>query len=192
MYGRTLIPEDFKFCPKLRGFITHQKKLLNIEEPLKKFFIVFEEMKMKLGPILIQLPPGLKFDRSLASDFIDLITGHDQNLRFAIEIRNKSWISDDFFSLLSRKNIAFVIADSGNRFPYHEIVTADFVYLRLHGPQNLYSSDYSESDLFNYGKKIISWLNACKEVRVFFNNDFGGYAVKNARRLIDIISHYTY
>jgi uncharacterized protein YecE (DUF72 family) len=90
--------------------------------------------------------------------------------------------------LLSLKNVAFVIADSGNRFPYYEIVTADFVYLRLHGPQNLYASDYSESDLLNYANRIKSWLNTGKQVWVFFNNDFGGYAVKNAERLTGIIN----
>jgi uncharacterized protein YecE (DUF72 family) len=182
-------PEEFRFCPKLSRFITHQKKLVKIEEPLRKFFDVFEEMKLKLGPILIQLPPGLKFDKSLASDFIDLITEHDKDLRFAIEIRNRTWITDNFFSFISRKNIAFVIADSGNRFPFFETVTANFVYLRLHGPENLYSSDYSENALQKYSEKIIYWLNDGKEVWVFFNNDFGGFAVKNAGRLRKIINN---
>jgi uncharacterized protein YecE (DUF72 family) len=95
MYGGTLVPEDFRFCPKLSRFITHQKKIVNIDEPLKRFFDVFEEMKIKPGPILIRLPPGLKFDKSLDG----------------------------------------------------------------------------------------------KEVWVFFNNDFGGYAVKNAGRLIKIINN---
>jgi uncharacterized protein YecE (DUF72 family) len=182
-------PEEFRFCPKLSRFITHQKRLVNIEEPLEKFFDVIDEMKMKLGPILIQLPPGLKFDKYLASDFIDIITENDKNLRFAIEVRNKSWISDDFFQLLSRGNMAFVIADSGNRFPFYETVTADFVYLRLHGPENLYASDYTESDLQNWARKITRWLKENKEVWTFFNNDYGGYAVKNARKLIEIINN---
>jgi uncharacterized protein YecE (DUF72 family) len=84
--------------------------------------------------------------------------------------------------------MAFVIADSGKRFPYHDTVTADFVYLRLHGPENLYASDYSESDLHHYAEKIIGLVDKNMEAYVFFNNDFGGFAVKNASRLIEIVN----
>jgi uncharacterized protein YecE (DUF72 family) len=84
--------------------------------------------------------------------------------------------------------MAFVIADSGRRFPYYEAVTTDFVYLRFHGHEKLYASDYSESELREYAEKIMIWLKEDKEIWVFFNNDFHGYAVKNAEKLKEIIA----
>ena len=89
--------------------------------------------------------------------------------------------------MLSQSGVAFVIADSGNRYPYNEAVTTDLVYLRLHGREQLYASDYNENDLRSYAEKILIWLNEGKEVWVFFNNDYYGFAVNNAARLKEII-----
>ena len=180
-------PEDFRFCPKMSRFITHQMRLAKIEEPLKKYFDLFEGMKMRLGPVLVQLPPGLSFDKSLVVDFLSTLKNQYSEYRFAIEIRHKSWITDDFFDLLSQNGIAFVIADSGKRYPYYETVTSGFIYLRFHGREKLYASDYSETDLNYYADRIRGWLNGNKEVWAFFNNDFNGFAVKNAERLRQII-----
>jgi uncharacterized protein YecE (DUF72 family) len=176
-------PETFRFCTKLNRFITHELKLVNSEEALEKYFEVFENMKSRLGPVLIQLPPGLSFDKTLIHEFLDIIKNKYSLYRFAIEVRHESWINDNFFDLLAHRGIAFVIADSGDRFPFYETVTADFVYLRFHGREQLYASDYSEADLKLFAGKIVSWLNEDKEVWVFFNNDFHGYAVNNAVRL---------
>ena len=180
-------PETFRFCPKLSRFITHQKRLQNSEEALNRYFDLFKVMQQRLDPILIQLPPRLSYDRSLVCDFLDIVKENYDDYRFAIEVRHKSWITDDFFELLSRYGMAFVIADSGKRFPYHEAVTTDFVYLRFHGNEALYASDYSEADLRLCAEKIVSWLDEKKEVWAFFNNDFHGYATKNAERLREII-----
>lgn len=179
--------ETFMFCPKLSRFITHQMQLVNIEEALHNFFCVFEAMKCRLGPVLIQLPPGLSFDKPLINNFFSLIREEYNQYRFAVEIRNKSWINEDFMDLLSEYGLAFVMADSGGRFPYFEAVTSDQVYLRLHGKEQLYASDYSDYDLRYYADKIVIWLNEGREVWVFFNNDFYGYAVKNGARLKEII-----
>ncbi|KPL16244.1 MAG: hypothetical protein AMS26_05275 [Bacteroides sp. SM23_62] len=180
-------PESFRFCPKLSRFITHQKRLADCEDALRKYFDLFQDMKIKLGPVLIQLPPGLSYDGSLIRDFFDVLKGQHNQYRFAIEVRHASWISDDFFLLLEQYGVAFVIADSGNRFPYHEAVTADHVYLRLHGPEKLYASDYDRSELVQYAEKIMHWISTGHEIWVFFNNDFGGYAVKNAMRLREMV-----
>jgi uncharacterized protein YecE (DUF72 family) len=180
-------PETFRFCTKLNRFITHQLKLVNSEAALENYFNIFESMKDRLGPVLIQLPPGLSFDEPLIHGFLDLLKDHYSIYRFAIEVRNKSWINDSFFDLLVQHGIAFVIADSGNRYPFNETVTADFVYLRLHGREQLYSSDYSEADLKLYADKIISWLDKDKEVWAFFNNDFHGYAIHNAIGLREMV-----
>jgi uncharacterized protein YecE (DUF72 family) len=171
----------------LNRFITHELKLVNSEGALEKYFEVFESLKSRLGPVLIQLPPGLLFDKPLIHEFLDIIKNRYSLYRFAIEVRHESWINDNFFDLLAHRGIAFVIADSGNRFPFYETVTADFVYMRFHGREQLYASDYSEADLKLYAGKIISWLDEDKEVWVFFNNDFHGYAVNNAVRLREMI-----
>jgi uncharacterized protein YecE (DUF72 family) len=180
-------PESFRFCAKLSRFITHRKRLADCGEALERFFDVFEGMKPRLGPVLIQLPPGLSCDQSLISGFLDLLSTKYNHYRFAIEIRHGSWITDRFFELLRQHGIAFVIADSGGRFPYHEAVTSGSVYLRFHGPGKLYASEYGEPDLLRYAEKIMNWLTTGHEVWVFFNNDFNGFAVKNALRLNEII-----
>ncbi len=176
-------PETFRFCTKLSRFITHQKRLTDSEDPLKKYFDVFEEMKSRSGPVLIQLPPALTYDKFRIRDFLNLLKERYNEYRFAIEVRHKSWITDHFFQLLTQYGMAFVIADSGERFPYYEAVTSDFVYLRFHGHEKLYASDYSEKELQDYAGKIEGWLKQDKEVWAFFNNDFHGFAVKNAERL---------
>jgi uncharacterized protein YecE (DUF72 family) len=180
-------PDAFKFCPKLSRLITHQLLLVNIEGALKKYFDVFEGLKKKLGPVLIQLPPGLSYDKSMICNFFDLLKERYSEFRFVIEVRNKSWIDDSFFDLLSKYGIAFVIADSGGRFPHYETVTSGFIYLRFHGCEQLYASDYSETDLRLNAEKIINWLDEGKETWVFFNNDYHGFAVKNAERLRELI-----
>jgi uncharacterized protein YecE (DUF72 family) len=184
VYGWTNRTHDsFRFCPKLSRFITHQMQLVNIEEALQNFFDVFGDMKNRLGPVLIQLPPGLLYDKPLICNYFNLINEKYKQYRFAVEIRNKSWINDNFIDLLFQNGIAFVIADSGHRYPYYEVVTAGFVYLRLHGREQLYASDYQETELRSIAEKITCWLNEGKEVWVFFNNDYQGFAVKNAERL---------
>ena len=179
--------DAFKFCPKLSRLITHQLRLVNADDAMKKYFDVFELMKNRLGPVLIQLPPGLSYDKSLVSNFFNLIKEKYNQYRFAIEVRNKSWIDNSFFDLLAQYGIAFVIAESGNRFPYYEAVTTGFVYLRFHGGEQLYASDYSDTDLRIYAGKIKNWLDENKEVWVFFNNDFHGFAVKNAGKLRELV-----
>jgi len=181
-------PVSFKFCPKMSRFITHQLQLANIEEALGKFFDVFEEMKEKLGPVLVQLPPGLPYDKSRVSNFLEIIRNLYGQYRFAVEVRHKSWINDEFFDQLSHYGTAFVIADSGKRFPYYEAVTADFVYLRFHGRDHLYASDYSENDLRPYAEKISHWLHENKKVWAFFNNDFHGFAVRDANIFRELVN----
>ena len=180
-------PGSFKFSLKLSRFITHQKRLVDCQEPLKRFFDVFERMRERLGPVLIQIPPGLSCDIPLLADFLSLLEVEYKHYRFSIEIRHRSWITDQFFELLAHHGIAFVIADSNNRFPDYEAVTSDTVYLRLHGPESLYASEYNDSSLHRYAEKIIKWLRTDHEVWVFFNNDFNGYAVKNALMLNELV-----
>ena len=183
-------PESFRFCPKLSRFITHQKRLADSREAMMRFFQIFQEMRTRLGPVLIQLPPGLKYDRELVVDFVNALSETGQGYRFAFEVRHSSWIRDEFFQLLSQSGISFVMADSGDRFPYHEVVTSGFVYLRFHGPSKLYASDYDDSLLYPYAEKVHGWLNKGLDVWAFFNNDFGGFAVKNASKIIGMVNSF--
>ncbi len=179
-------PDTFRFCTKLSRFITHQKHLMDIDGAMKNYFDVFKEMQSRLGPVLVQLPPGLSYDKARLCRFLDLLKEEYSDYRFAVEVRHESWIRNDFFELLAQYGIAFVIADSGGQFPYSETVTTDFVYLRFHGREQLYASDYSETDLRQYAAKIINWLEEGKEVWAFFNNDYEGFAPKNAQELREI------
>ncbi|HOK74050.1 MAG TPA: DUF72 domain-containing protein [Bacteroidales bacterium] len=181
-------PASFIFCPKFSRYVTHELHLMNADEATERFFEVFSELKPKLGPVLIQLPPSLKYDEPLVSTFLGILKEKYSSFRFAVEIRNKSFLSDKFFNLLNSYNMAFVIADSGNRYPYSEVVTAGFIYIRFHGRENLYASDYNDDILREYAEKIKKWNHEGKEVWVFFNNDFHGYAVKNALSLMKMLN----
>lgn len=181
-------PERFRFCTKLSRFITHQKHLANCEEALKNYFDRIEGLNPKLGPILIQLPPGFPYDKERFVDFMETLQQQQYGYRFAVEIRDESWIRDEFFDLLSRYSVAFVIPDAGGKFPYAEAVTTDFIYLRFHGRKQLYATDYTTNDLTCFSEKIQEWLNEGKDVWAFFNNDFGGYSPKNALELKEIMS----
>jgi uncharacterized protein YecE (DUF72 family) len=180
-------PGNFRFCPKISRLITHHLRLTNIVEPLRRFFDVFAAMREKMGPVLIQLPPGLTYDRAMILGFLGLLTRQYIDYRYAVEIRHRSWMNEEFVGLLSDYNISLVIADSGTRYPYTETITTDFVYLRFHGRNQLYASDYSEEVLKTYADKIAAWLRDGKEVWAFFNNDYHGYAVKNAFKLRELI-----
>jgi uncharacterized protein YecE (DUF72 family) len=182
-------PESFKLCPKLSRFITHQQQLVKVEGALSKFFDVFDLIKERLGPVLIQLPPGLKYDEPLIIGFFDRLKEKSDLYRFAVEIRNKTWINDNFFNILVQYGIINVIADSGGLYPYYQAVTTDEVYLRFHGREQLYASDYSDTVLWEYCVSIQKWLAEDREVWVFFNNDYHGYAIKNAKRLVELIDH---
>ncbi len=181
-------PDNFIFCPKMSRFVTHLRRLETAESSVINFFEVFRAMKNRMGPVLIQLPPGLKYDAALLNEFLWILKEKYGEYRFAIEIRNWTWICDEFFSRLEDCGIAFVIADSGKRFPYYEAITSDFVYIRFHGPNKLYASNYGDWELKEYAFKIINWLKRGMDVWAFFNNDFEGYAVKNAMKLRVILS----
>jgi uncharacterized protein YecE (DUF72 family) len=180
------VPAHFKFCPKMSRFITQLKKLRDVEEPLSTFFERFDILKSCLGPVLIQLPPSLGFHRGRTEHFFQLLQPH-RDYRFALEVRHNTWLGEEALDLLRQYDIAFVISQSGGRFPYKETVTTDFVYLRFHGPGALYGSDYSTEVLAGYANKIKVWLEEERAAWAFFNNDLFAYAGKNARQLRELV-----
>ena len=174
-------PDNFMFSVKAPRYITHIRRLNDVEEPIANFFAsgIFE-LKEKLGAILWQFPPSFKFDETRFHEFLKLLPGtsaaaekitrkyhpdftlpehsaRTRKMRHAVEIRNETFINDTFIELLRKYHIAFVIADTAGRWPYAEDITSDFVYMRLHGDTELYNSGYSDAAIERWYKRIKSW-----------------------------------
>ena len=178
--------DDFLFAVKGGRFITHMKKLRDVEVPLANFFASgVIALREKLGPILWQLPPNLAWDEQRLSEFFKLLPRntreaanlgkkHDNKLkarawtrisisrriRYAIEVRHDSFMTPEFFALLRKHNIAFVFADTAGKWPYAEDLTADFIYIRLHGAEELYASGYNDKMLRWWANRIEHWRKA--------------------------------
>lgn len=174
-------PTNFMFSVKAPRYITHIRRLNDVEEPIANFFAsgIFE-LKEKLGAILWQFPPSFKFNEEQFRKFLITLptkyadaekntrkfhpdfklpdnTKLTEKLRHAVEIRNETFINDTFIELLRKYHIAFVIADTAGRWPYAEDITSDFVYMRLHGDTELYKSGYSKEAIERWHKRIKSW-----------------------------------
>jgi uncharacterized protein YecE (DUF72 family) len=175
--------DDFVFALKGSRYITHMLKLRDVETPLANFLAsgVFN-LKEKLGPVLWQFPPNFRYDRERMARFFDLLPhdtaaaariarkrdgrlkgrsrlGIDENrrLRHAVEIRHESFLDSDFIDLLREHNIALVVAETAKRWPMVHDVTADFIYMRLHGDKELYKSGYGNKALERWAERIDAW-----------------------------------
>ncbi len=181
-------PADFRFILKGWRFITHIKKLNAVAEPLKAFLNQASFLKEKLLGILWQFPPSLKCQPSKLKNFLKLLKRYAGGIH-AFEFRDPSWFKPQVYALLKEFNFTLCIVDSCC-FPSQEVITSSAIYLRFHGRERLYASNYSEEDLKIWGEKIKGWCqkNKIEYVLAFFNNDFGGFAVKNAltfKRLLE-------
>ena len=180
------VPSDFMFCPKMSRYVTHLKRLKEPEEGFENFFDVFAPLAGKLGPVLIQLPPSLKFEADKTEHLYQLCKQQYSSFLFAIEVRHASWLTDASYTLMKKYDIAFVISQSSVGFPYAEKVTAKHIYVRFHGPEQLYASSYSDEQLMYYAELFKNWKKEGHSVWAFFNNDVGVYATANAKRLIEL------
>jgi len=176
-------PRGFVFAVKGPRFITHIRRLREIEAPLANFFAsgVFL-LREKFGPILWQFPPSLRYDHDLFARFFErlprdtqsalalarrrdfrmkgrarLAIDRSRKLRHAIEIRHTSFLDESFVSLLREHGMALVVADTAGKWPRVEDLTADFVYMRLHGDEQLYVSGYSDAALDHWAARIRAW-----------------------------------
>lgn len=181
------VSADFMFCPKMSRYLTHMKKLGEPEETLERFFDVFQPMRKQMGPVLIQLPPALKFNYGKADHLYHLLKTTYRNYRFVMEVRHDTWLEEESLTLMAKYDIGLVISQSGKRFPYSEMITAKNIYIRFHGPQQLYASSYSDAMLKGFAKKFKKWEKEGHEIWAFFNNDVFGYAIKDAKRLISMV-----
>jgi len=222
-------PKDFVFSVKGNRFITHTRRLREIDGPVANVLAsgVFN-LGDKLGPFLWQFPPNFKFDPETMEHFLSILphdtdqglalarqheprmkgkvaleVGKKRKLRHALEIRNESFIDEAFIALLRKYKVAMVVADTGGKWPDYEDVTADFMYLRLHGPEELYASGYTDKALNKWAERISAWSGggqpedarlispkaapkrASRDVFCYFDNDLKVRAPFDARRLTE-------
>ncbi len=176
-------PDDFLFSLKAYRGITHYRKLHDCEGELYRFLHLVKPLKSKLGAILLQLPPSLHLDRELLKSFLEILP---PGYRFAMEFRHESWLNDDIFNLLKSYNVALCINDFGKRST-ETVVTADFAYIRLHGPTGRYGGSYSDRELAEWAGRVAKAAEETEAIFVYFNNDSEGYAVLNAQRLLEML-----
>lgn len=225
-------PSGFVFAVKGPRYITHLLRLREFDRALANFLASgLLRLGSKLGPVLWQLPPNFRFDaerlqaffealpgdtdaavalarrrdRSLMSGRTALPTQPNRPLRHAIEIRHESFRDEAFIRLLRRHNIALVVADTAGRWPLVEDVTADFVYVRLHGDEELYVSGYSDEALEMWARRIDAWAGGgepddarkispnaprrrkSRDVYCYFDNDAKVHAPFDAQRIATML-----
>jgi uncharacterized protein YecE (DUF72 family) len=180
---RTNVPAGFIFAVKGSRFITHMKKLQDPERSLAPFLERIVLLQAKLGPILFQLPPRWHFNESRLAAFLSALPG---GYRYALELRDQSWINPRTLDLLARFGAAFCIYELDGYLAPRE-VTADFVYIRLHGPGGPYQGQYDRRTLAGWAGAISAWSQQGREVFCYFDNDEAGYAAQDARRLQNML-----
>ena len=164
------------------------KKLNDPEEPLERFFGIFKPMQKMMGPVLLQLPGILKFNYDKAEHLYRLLHTRYKKYEFVMEVRHSTWLEEKSLTLMAKYNIGLVISQSGEQFPYSEMITAKNIYIRFHGPKELYASSYSDKMLDEFASKFRKWQNQGHTLWVFFNNDIHGYAIKDAKRLLKLVN----
>jgi uncharacterized protein YecE (DUF72 family) len=223
-------PPGFVFAVKGSRYITHMLRLRNVEVALANFLASgLFELGDKLGPILWQFPPNMAYEPALFEAFFRLLpktaaaaarlaAAHDERLagrasllprrnrrwRHAVEVRHESFVTPDFIRQLRRHGIAWVVADTPKPWPLFEDVTADFVYMRLHGSTELYHSRYSPDELARWARLIRAWRTGrqargvrlitreppperlARDVYCYFDNTDKRHAPDNARELLDL------
>jgi uncharacterized protein YecE (DUF72 family) len=207
---RARTPEDFLFSVKGGRFVTHLKKLRDVETPLANFFASgVLALGPKLGPVLWQLPPNLGFDAGRIADFLALLprttagaaelasrhdermegrafttTEEDRPLRHAMEVRHPSYETPAFTDLLREHDVAVVTADTAGKWPmFLEPTTDDLAYVRLHGAEELYASGYDGDALDRWAGLVAGWRDAGRDVVVYFDNDVKVRAPVDAQAL---------
>jgi uncharacterized protein YecE (DUF72 family) len=178
-----MAPSDFCFAAKASRYLTHVKKLIEPVEPLTRYFNVMERLGDRLGPVLFQFPRTWKYNLERLAEFLTFLPGKH---RYVFEFRHDSWYVPAVYKLLKTYNCAFCMFDMGGKESPLEI-TADFIYVRMHSPGQMYSGDYRTDLLIPWKKRIMAWDPAVKSIYFYFNNDAHGYAVKNALELKDML-----
>ncbi len=180
---RRAVPQSFIFAVKGSRYITHMKKLKDPGKSVSKFLERVRILKEKLGPILFQLPPRWKRNPERLESFLEALP---KEFRYAFEFRDPSWFRDETLEALSRHGAAFCIYDLAG-FQSPKAVTADFIYIRLHGPGDKYQGKYSPQALAGWAGALAAWGKRKKEIFCYFDNDQAGYAAQDALSLQGLI-----
>ena len=206
-------PDDFVFAVKGGRFVTHLKRMVDVETPLANFFASgVLGLGPKLGPVLWQLPETLRFDADVLDGVLRPAARHDERggrrsrsgtttrssrdraltttdadrpLRHALEFRSPTFAVDEAYDVMRRHGVACVLADTAGRWPKVEQLTGEVMYVRLHGDKELYASGYSDEALDEWAAKCRGWSDDGRDVFVYFDNDSKGFAPYDAMRLID-------
>lgn len=176
-YGKA--PDGFIYAVKANRNITHNRKLKKTGEALSVFLQSIIPLKDRLGVVLFQLPPSLKRDIPLLDDFLNLLPDLPKS---CFEFRHESWECEETYSLLRSRDVGHVIVSKKN-YPFVEEHTGHIAYYRLHGPEQMCASPYSDNWLSALAAALSSLSKKGITSHVYFNNDIGGHAVRNARSL---------
>ena len=181
------LPPGFVLSVKAPRGLTHAKRLYAPEVWIERLVSCWHQLRDRRGVLLVQLPPQLARDDARLEYFLSRLPGW---MRVAVEFRHPSWLDDRVFEILRRYAVAYVVM-SGAGLPCVLEATAPFVYVRMHGPDHdhLYGGSYSDADLGWWADRIHDWQHRGHDVFVYFNNDGGGNAVRNAwalRRMVGV------
>ena len=189
-----MTPADYRFSIKVNKAVTHEAKLELTDGVQDKLNYVLESTQVlgdKLGAIVVQLPASFHYDLPKLADFLQFFRQHvdAQKHRFdvAIEFRNKYWLVNETYAVLKKYNVALVAGQS-SRYPLAREVTADVAYIRMHGPDKLFASKYTPEQLAEWADYIKQISGQVKRIYVYFNNDFYGYAIENAKELTGFLA----
>lgn len=180
---RESVPGGFVFAVKASRFLTHNLKLKAPEQALRNLLPRSERLHEKLGPILFQLPPRWRVNVERLAEFLEHLP---KEHRYAFEFREPSWHAAPVLEVLRAHNSAYCIYELAG-FSTDRLITADFAYVRLHGPGGKYQGSYSDAQLAAWARQLDEWAQHLRAVYVYFDNDQAGYAPKNALRLKDIL-----
>jgi uncharacterized protein YecE (DUF72 family) len=179
---RDSTPPDFQFAVKASRYITHVKRLRNVADELALFLDRADHLGPKLGPILFQLPPTQQLEPARLEDFLALLS---KARRWVIEFRHPSWHTSEVYQLLTDHGVALCIPVGGGLHP-DRITTASFTYLRMHRGQEP-GGGFTPDELVSWAAQIRALRGAGKEIYVYFNNDWGGYAIRDALKLRELL-----
>ena len=182
---RDTTPKKFRFAVKASRFITHMKKLKDPRRSSEQFLLATEHLGPKLGPILFQLPPRWHLNTQRLKDFLLVLPN---GFRYVFEFRDSTWLNPEVYQILRDHNAAFCVHDFADMKIPREI-TATFTYVRFHGPTSTkYAGSYSDVQLRRWAEWIKEQRKLLDGVYVYFNNDPGAAAVRNASTLKRLIA----
>ncbi len=175
------VPDGFTFAFKASRYLTHVKRLQGIGHGIRRLNGRLRPAREagKLGPILWQLPPNFAAEPSRLAHVLELLPEG----RHAFEFRDRSWFTDEVYALLREAGAALVVADDARNPPPHGPHTADWIYLRLHYGARGRRGNYSAAELETWRRRLAAWRR-CREVYAYLNNDWEGFAPRNALALL--------